>query len=873
MEEQSQSTSSQHTSDMLIDYLGKDERGAYHTLEADEALDRFMSWSQAQGIDLWDHQIDALLSIAAGNHVILGTPTGSGKSMVALGMAYMALAQDKVMYYTAPIKALVSEKFFNLVDLFGKEYVGMITGDVVINSEAPLICCTAEILAMDAMRWGTEADIACVCMDEFHYYGDSKRGWAWQVPLLTLPNTQFLLMSATLGDTTHISRALTRDTHKTCELIDNAPRPVPLSFTYVTTSLEQTVKVAIESGQAPIYIVHFSQDQAFKSAQGLASFGISSKEQREKIKASLKEVRFTTAFGKTLKRLLLCGVGIHHAGMLPRYRLCVERLAQKGLLPVICGTDTLGVGINVPIHTVLFSALSKYDGHRMRHLRVREFLQIAGRAGRAGFDDEGVVISLATPYDIERMKAEAKAQGDPKKLRKIKVSTPPEGYVGWSEKTFEMLKEGKPEALKPHLVITHALILAQMQQGGDAYRRIVDIIERSQVEEAEKLKLYARAQEIIATLLDAQVIERIPRDKDDVWGEAQYSCSVDMPEDFALDQPLSPFVLAAIELLDETSDTYALDVISLVEASVENPVQIMKVLLKQARSRAWEQMKLQGIDYDERLERIEDVTYEQPLKDLIDEAYEHYCAQVPWARDYIPQPKSIVRSMVECAADFKTYIQQIGIARSEGLLLRYLSDVWRVLTKTIPEVKLTEELEDIIAWLQIIVRTTDSSLIDEWAQNTQEEKEIALSAPVHTLIPDRRGLTNLVRRAMFLRVRMLATQDIDALAQLDEAWGWHQRKWQEVSDAYFAEHESILLTADARAKRMCTIDDTAEETQHIWRVRQMFLDENNDCDYGILADVDVVQTQEEGELVCARYCVGTIEELTLFSQTNELQRS
>ena len=389
----------------------------FANIPADEALDLFLGWVESRGIELWDHQAEALLDLAAGNHVILGTPTGSGKSMVALGMCFLAVCTDRRAYYTAPIKALVSEKFFELVNVLGRDNVGMITGDVAINSGAPVICCTAEILANDALRGGEHADVGCVAMDEFHYYGDRDRGWAWQVPLLTLPHTQFLLMSATLGDTTDIAASLERMTERPVDTIANAPRPVPLTYRYVDTALEQTVKIALDAGEAPLYIVHFSQEAAVKSASALASFGVSTKEQRTQIKEAIAGTRFTTTFGKTLRRLLLTGVGVHHAGMLPRYRLLVERLAQQGLLPVICGTDTLGVGINVPIHTVLLTALSKFDGRRMRHLNAREFHQIAGLAGRAGFDTEGMVIAEATEYDIENARALAKAGGDPKKTR------------------------------------------------------------------------------------------------------------------------------------------------------------------------------------------------------------------------------------------------------------------------------------------------------------------------------------------------------------------------------------------------------------------------------------------------------------------------
>ena len=476
---------------------------AYHLydtnpeLTEEEAFEAFTNWVADRGIELWPHQEEALMSLMVGDHVILGTPTGSGKSLVALGMHFMAMCFGETSYYTAPIKALVSEKFFNLVELLGRDNVGMITGDVHINTEAPVICCTEEILANQALREGPDALVHSVAMDEFHFFSDTDRGWAWQVPLLTLPKTQFLLMSATLGDVTQIADLLRRQTTRDVSNVTDAPRPVPLSYEYALTPLEGAVELALRKDEGPLYVVHFSQDAALTSAQNLASYGVATKEQREAVKEAMKGAQFSTAFGKTLKRLLGCGVGVHHAGMLPRYRLLVEKLAQQGLLPVICGTDTLGVGINVPIHTVVLTQLTKFDGRKMRRLRSREFHQIAGRAGRSGFDTEGVVIAEAPEHEIENHKAEVKAAGDPKKLKKIKKKRPPENFVNWNEDTFNKLIESVPEQLTPRMRITHSMVLAEVEQGGNARARVDQLIEDSLQPAEEKVKLHVRAAEVL----------------------------------------------------------------------------------------------------------------------------------------------------------------------------------------------------------------------------------------------------------------------------------------------------------------------------------------------------------------------------------------
>ncbi len=835
--------------------LGEAPEG-YAVPTGDEVFELFYGWVADRGIEPWPHQEEALMDLMVGDHVILGTPTGSGKSLVALGMHFMAMCTGKRSYYTAPIKALVSEKFFDLVEVFGRDNVGMITGDTHINTQAPIICCTAEILANQALREGEWADVGCVAMDEFHYYSDADRGWAWQVPLLTLPHTQFLLMSATLGDTSQIAASLEERTGVAVDTVADAPRPVPLSYQYVDTPLEATVELALRNGEAPLYIVHFSQDAALTCAQNLASYGVATKEQREAVKDAVKGTRFTTAFGKILQRLLGQGVGVHHAGMLPRYRLLVEKLAQQGLLPVICGTDTLGVGINVPIHTVVLTALTKFDGHRMRRLRAREFHQIAGRAGRAGFDTEGLVVAEAPEHEIENARMLVKAGGDPKKIKKIKKKQPPEGFVGWNKDTFDKLVAAVPETLKPRLKITHSMVLAEVMQGGDAAARVAKLIADSAQTPEEKEKLSVRSAEIFATLIDAGVVER--RERKD--GGCDYLTTVDLPDDFALDQPLSPFLLAALELLDPASETYALDVVSMVEATLEDPRQVLRVQEKRAREQAIAEMKADGVEYEERMERIADVTYPKPLADLLGEAFSHYCEQVPWARDFELSPKSVLRDMLETASDFKGYVSGYGMARFEGTLLRYLSDAYRVLARTVPADKRDERLEDIVSWLGLVVRSVDSSLVDEW-EAAGTALDAAPPQAADEVVRDRRGLTILVRNALIRRVVLAQRDDAKALGELDADWGFGEGRWRRALDAFYDAHEDVLLDAHARSTAFFSVDDSDEKSAHVWHVHQVFSDTDEDHDFGIMADVDLDATQENGEAAFKNYRAGFVEEL------------
>ena len=755
-------------------------------LTADDIYERFFDWAiDVKGIEPWPHQEEAIMDILAGDHVILNTPTGSGKSLVALGMHFAALCTGRRSYYTAPIKALVSEKFFDLIEVFGRENVGMITGDSHINADAPIICCTAEILANQALREGEHADVGLVAMDEFHYFGDPERGWAWQVPLLTLPQTQFLLMSATLGNVDAIANKLSElnDTPDV-DVIANAPRPVPLNYEYTLDPLERTVELAYKDGSTPIYVVHFSQDAALETAQALASTGVSSKEQRNAIAEAIKGVKFTTAFGKILQRLLRTGIGVHHAGMLPRYRRLVEQLAQQGLLSVICGTDTLGVGINVPIHCVVLTALTKYDGNKMRKLKAREFHQIAGRAGRMGFDTEGLVIAEAPEFEIENQKAIAKAGGDPKKLKKIKRKKAPEGFVNWNQNTFDKLIDAEPETLVPHLKITHSMVLNEVEQGGDARERIDRLIDDSAQTPDQKERLHQRADEIFQTLFDTEVIET-----------------------------------------ERRSDG--------------------------------------SLDYDERMDRLAEITYPKPLEDLLDAAFTKYRHDVPWANDYWLSPKSVVRDMVETASDFTGYIARYNIARSEGTLLRYLSDAYRSLARTVPVEKRDERLKDIIAWLRVLVRSIDSSLVDEWenAGNTSDEASQAaasLAAPGsgNDVVEDRRGLTVLVRNAMFRRVQLMDLDRPEELGALDKDWGYGVHEWEDALDDYYDEHEYVNVDAEARSPKLFMLDDTHERDEHTWKVRQIIDDSDGDHDWAITGVVDLDATQNGGEVVFFDYSVG-----------------
>ncbi|MCW4458234.1 RNA helicase [Microbacterium sp. MPKO10] len=809
--------------------------------DPEKVLDAFTAWSSQQGMTLYPAQEDALLEVMGGQHLILSTPTGTGKSLVAVGAHLLALARGERTVYTAPIKALVSEKFFALVEIFGAANVGMMTGDSSVNADAPILCCTAEILANLALRQGDDIDVHQVVMDEFHYYGDPERGWAWQVPLLTLHNVQFVLMSATLGDVTELAADLTRRTGRGTGQVTGVERPVPLSYHYETSPIHETVDELLHTDRAPIYIVHFSQAQAMERAQALTSQKIVSKEQKARIADRIGDFRFTTAFGKTLSRLVRAGIGVHHAGMLPKYRRLVEQLAQAGLLPVICGTDTLGVGINVPIRTVLFTALTKYDGTRMRQLNAREFHQIAGRAGRAGFDTAGTVIAQAPDHETQNIKALEKAGDDPKKRRKIIRKKAPDGFVSWGRGSFDRLIAAEPETLTSHMQMTSAMLINVIARGGDVFSHVRHLIFGNHEPLARQRDLARRALNIFRTLKDAEIVE---------VHDDSIRLTVDLPANFALNQPLSPFALAAFELLDPESPAFALDIISIIEATLDNPRAVLNQQEFLAKGEAVAAMKADGIEYEERMERLEQITWPKPLAELLEQSFETFRASQPWIADFELAPKSVVRDMFERAMNFAEFVRFYQLMRSEGVVLRYLSDAYRTIRQLVPESLMIEELTDIVEWLGELVRQVDSSLFDEWdelvnpdaAAHRAHEADVAPPAPAR-LTAQTRAFRILVRNEMFRRVQLAAREDYDGLRALDAGEGLSADDWRASLDAYFDEHDEILTGANARGPALLII----EEGSATWSVTQTIDDPAGHHDWRIHAIVDCAASDEAGQ--------------------------
>jgi superfamily II DNA/RNA helicase len=827
----------------------------------DDVYAAVVDWAAEQGLELYPHQDEAVLELLSGSNVVLATPTGSGKSLVAVAGHAAALARDEVTYYTAPIKALVSEKFFDLCAIFGTEDVGMLTGDASVNADAPVICCTAEILANIALREGRQADVGLVVMDEFHFYAEPDRGWAWQVPLIELPQAQFVLMSATLGDVSELAADLTRRTGRETATVTDAERPVPLSFTWALTPLAETLEELVSTHQAPAYVVHFTQKDAVEHATSLLQARYIPKPPAG-LTDRLAGVRFTAGFGKTLSKLLKKGIGVHHAGMLPRYRRLVEQLAQAGLLTVICGTDTLGVGINVPIRTVLFTGLAKFDGRRQRILRTREFLQIAGRAGRAGFDTAGYVVVQAPEHVIENERAKAKAEArnaaNPKKRSKPQLKKPQEGTVVWTEQTFDKLVAGVPEPLVSRMRVDNSMIVNVLSRQEDAFPVLRRLLTDNHSDAREQRRLARRALRLARSLVRSGILTRL--DERDEFGRV-YVLTVDLPDDFALNQELAHFALAALDVLDPEAEPYALDVVSVVEAVLEPPRPVLWAQQHEARGEAIAAMKADGIEYDERMELLEEVTWPRPLAELLEATFELYRQSHPWLDPEALEPKSVVREMWEQGMGFTELVARYQLARSEGLVLRYLTDAYRTLRQTVPDRHRSPELDELVEWLGETVRQTDSSLLDEWealadpAHVRADVAEHAPPPPPRPVSAQGRPFRVMIRNALWRRVELAARDDVDGLAALEATTAelvepalevaMGRADWDAALEAYYTEHDEVLLDADARGPALLAI----EESGRTWSARQVLHDPAGHHDWAIEATVDLDASDTAGEAV------------------------
>jgi superfamily II RNA helicase len=813
--------------------------------DADAILARFMTWVSSTGLSLYPAQEEALLEIMAGKHVVLNTPTGSGKSLVATALHFKALAEGRTSYYTCPIKALVSEKFFALCQLFGPDNVGMMTGDATINREAPLVCCTAEILANMALR-DAAARVDTVVMDEFHYYADRERGAAWQIPLLSLEHATFLLMSATLGELKAVEEGLRALTRREISIVRSRDRPVPLDYDYRETPLHETIAELVASGRYPIYLVNFTQRACAEEAQNLMSVDVCTKEEKESIRAAIGDFRFDSPYGKDLQRYVRHGIGLHHAGLLPKYRLLVEKLAQQGLLKIVSGTDTLGVGVNIPIRTVVFTQLCKYDGEKTGILGVRDFQQIAGRAGRKGFDERGSVVAQAPAHVVENRRLAAKqAQG-----KKVVMQKPPtKGYVHFDKGTFDRLVNGTPEPLESRFEVTHGMLLNCLQSDaargrrGGGYHRLVELIARSHSGERGKRAERRRAAACFRALRHARIVDVVTTEA--VRGRL-VEVSPDLQRDFSLNQTLSLYLLEALGALDREAPTYALDVLTLVEAILEDPDVVLYRQLDKLKTERMDQMKADGVEYDQRIAELDAMEWPKPNRDFIYQTFNAFADRHPWVGETNIRPKSIAREICEKASSFDDYVREYGLQRSEGVLLRYLSQAYKTLEQSVPVAARTDEMLDILAGLRVLLREVDSSLLDEWESLKDPRAPRAAVGPrAIELADDPRALAARLRAELHRLVKALAARDYETAARhvVAGAEPWTAERFAQAMAPYWSAHATLLATPAARRPSLTRIDALGARR---FRAQQTLLDPEGEEDWALDCVVDLTEPVPEG---------------------------
>jgi len=781
--------------------------------DADELLGLFLDYAAELGLELYPAQEEAILELFEGSNVILNTPTGSGKSLVAAALHFASLARGRRSVYTCPIKALVNEKWMALCRELGPENVGLSTGDATVNREAPVLCCTAEVLANIALREGPDAAVDDVVMDEFHWYADRDRGVAWQVPLLTLSRTRFLLMSATLGDVSFFAETLSRLNGEPTAVVKSGERPVPLEYSYSEVPLSQALESLTAEGKAPVYVVHFTQKDAADSAQAFTSLKLCSREEKNAVAAAIEGYRFSSPYGPRIRKWLKQGIAVHHAGLLPRYRVLVEQLAQRGLLKVICGTDTLGVGINVPIRTVLFSRLCKFDGQKTAVLTARDFHQVAGRAGRRGFDDVGFVVAQAPEHVIENRRLGEKAR-DGKKV--VKRQPPRHNYAHWDAATFQRLIAASPERLLSRFAVSHGMLLNVLSRPGDGCRAMQRLIRDSHETPHAKRGHFRRAWQLFRALVERGVIELLAPGEGD---GAKLRVNVDLQDDFSMDQALSLYLIETLPLLDPDAETHALDVLTLVESILENPEPILRRQLDRLKGQKVAEMKADGLDYEQRMEELDRLEHPKPLREFVYSTFNAFADRHPWVGEENIRPKSIAREMFEGFRSFSDYVEEYDLERVEGLLLRHLHSVYKVMSQTVPDGLKSDDVWEVELYLRDMLRRVDSSLLEEWERmrdpswttGPDEAAAPATIAETPDITRDARSFTAAVRTCVFALLRAWSTghddEALEALDSLEDAAGeaWSAERLGAAREQHAAEHSGLRLDPEARNLRHTTV--------------------------------------------------------------------
>jgi hypothetical protein len=409
------------------------------------------------------------------------------------------------------------------------------------------------------------------------------------------------------------------------------------------------------------------------------------------------------------------------------------------------------------------------------------------------------------------------------------------------------------------MLVNNAMLVNVVAREEDAFPVLRRLLTDNHEDRRTQLRLARRALRLARSLVASGVLQRL--DSPDELGR-RYVLTVELPEDFALNQPLALFAIAALDLLDVGSPTYFLDIVSVIESVLDPPRQILFAQQHEARGEAIAEMKADGLEYDERMALLEDVSWPKPLADLLEPVFQTYRQTHPWLPLDALDPKSIVRDMYEQGMGFTDFVGRYQVARSEGLLLRYLSDAYRTLRQTVPDAHRPPELEELIEWLGETVRQTDSSLLDEWEALSDPDHVPrtlvdASAPPPRPLSQQDRAFRVMIRNAMWRRVELVARDDVPGLAALEEADAARvdpprevvmtRDAWDAAIEDYYAEHDSLGTSGDARGPDLFVVEKTGRR----WPVRQTLADPAGHHDWVIEAEVDAEASDELGELVLA----------------------
>jgi hypothetical protein len=501
------------------------------------------------------------------------------------------------------------------------------------------------------------------------------------------------------------------------------------------------------------------------------------------------------------------------------------------------------MGVNIPIRTVLFTQLCKFDGTKTGLLTARDFHQIAGRAGRKGFDERGYVVAQAPEHVVENKRLAEKAAAGKKVVKK---QPPTKGYVHFDRTTFERLREKEPEALESRFEVTFGLLVNLLQSEGSrrggGYGRLVELIGRSHGNDHVRARHRRTAAQRLRTLRAAGLVElrRI-----DGYRGAYLRPAAGLQRDFSLFHTLALYLLDTLPRVPAERETYALDVLSMVESILEDPDVILWKQLDRARGEAVAEMKAKGMEYDERMAELEKVEYPKPNRDFVYATFNEFASKHPWVGAENIRPKSIAREMVERFMTFGDYVREYELQRSEGLVLRYLSETYKTLVQTVPESYRDDALLDVIAFLRATVRGVDSSLIDEWERlrdPAYQARAVDPGAAVATLGPppvwaDPRAFAARLRNELHALLVALARKDHPAaIAALAPGTEWTPATLEEAMAPFWAEHTRIDTTPAARLPHNTFVKELGPRR---WEAIQRVVDEQGEVDFALHCEVDL----------------------------------